>query len=207
MSFYPRAPFRKEWKWVLPAIGGVSLVFVLIRAQFAATGVISFNPDRILGSYLGSIPVEELLYCFFASYCWMFIYFFTRYYVPGKQMKYSSRIFSGLAGIFCLVMFVMHYDQWYTVICFLAGTILLSSLFLQKPYWLGHFMISYSASLVPFITVSALIHGAGLETTTINYNIIERLGDTFISIPAEDFVYLFVVQGCTIALYEYIRRK
>ncbi|MES2628180.1 MAG: lycopene cyclase domain-containing protein [Bacteroidota bacterium] len=204
-SFYPKAPFRREWKWLFPAIAAVAILFVFWDVQFTKAGIWGFNPDYLIGYYWLGLPIEELLFFVCIPYSCMFIYFCSRYFIPGKQLKYSSRIVCGAGAALCLLIAVINLEKWYTVITFAGSSALLALFFFRKPYWLGHFLISYAVAFIPFLVVNGILTGTGPDEPVVWYNNDENLGLRILTIPVEDCFYALLLNGSIVSLYEFMR--
>ncbi len=206
-SFYRKASFRKDWKWLLPAIGAVGVFFLLWDAQFIRMGIWGFNPKYTIGPYLWGLPIEEFLYFFCISYLYTFVYYCVRYFLPGTQLKYSSRIVCGVASVLLFVVGVLNYDKWYTVVTCIGASGFLAFCFLKKPFWLGHFIIAYCISAAPFLLINGMLTGTGLEEPIIWHNPNENLGLFILTIPVEDTLYALLLLGPIVSIYEFIKSR
>ena len=67
-SFHPRIRFAKNWSSAFSAIFLAATVFVAWDIVFTHFGIWNFDPDYLIGLYIGNLPFEEVLF-FLHSLC------------------------------------------------------------------------------------------------------------------------------------------
>ena len=85
LSFDRKVAFYKSIRFLLPAIVVVAIPFLIWDQIFTDRGVWGFNEDYLQGSYIGKLPIEEILFFFFIPYCCLFIYEVLIAYFPNAS--------------------------------------------------------------------------------------------------------------------------
>ncbi len=204
-SFYPRAPFRKEWKWALPAIAATTVGCYILDTQLSRADAFHFNENYIIGYCLFGIPIEHVISYFTMGYAAVFIYYWIKFIIPGTQLKYSSRIICGLLTMVSVIIALANYDRWLALSSFLGLATLTASFFLKKPYWLGQFIFTSISCAVLLIIVAGSLQFCGLDSGLIQYNQSEVVGQWVVNIPIDVLAWYTVVLGAMIGLYETIK--
>jgi lycopene cyclase domain-containing protein len=200
-SFDRRVSYYKSWKALFPAllIGGA--VFLLWDHFFTIYGVWSFNPEYIIGIYIFSLPLEEVLFFLTIPYSCIFIYECVHYYFPSDPFKkYSQKIIIIIAAFSILTLF-FYYDRIYTAVTFmLLLTMCLYFIFYKKPY-LGYFFLAYLFALIPF----AVVNGILTAIPVVLYDNTENTGFRWHTIPFEDSFYMMALLMLDTIIYERLK--
>lgn len=202
-SFYPRAPFRKKWKWTIPAILFTAIVFIVWDALFTLQGVWGFNPQYLIGISILGLPLEELLFFFCIPYACLFTYF-SLYNLVKSDAVFPYRItISWVLGLALILIGVWNFDRLYTSVTFVStGTVVLWLGVKQRASWLGRFYAAFAILLIPFFLVNGALTGLFTPEPVVWYNNSENLGLRITTIPAEDIVYALLMLIIPVALWE-----
>lgn len=187
-SFHPRLQFYKKWKHYFPAMLITGLVFILWDEAFTIMGVWGFNKTYVTGIFIGSLPLEEILFFFCIPYACLFTYeaFKT---LLSKQFK-GGRIISITLIIISFGIAATNTSQWYTMTTFFGlGLVLTIDLLSTKSNDRALFFFTYLILLFPFFIVNGILTGSFIEAPVVWYNDNENLGMRFGTIPVEDIFY------------------
>ncbi len=192
LSFDKKVHFFSHWRYVLPAIFMIAAVFIVIDIIFTSKGVWGFNPQYNMGIVIAGLPLEEYLFFILVPYACLFIHYVFLHYSGGYSLPDRSvRIISAFL-IFIMALVSMFFsDKIYTMFysLFTAGMIML--LLFEKTRILNRYFITYLIMLVPFIMVNSILTGTFLSEEVVWYNGDEIIGVRVLTIPVEDFLYLF----------------
>lgn len=189
-SFHPQLQFYKKWKSLFPAIGIMMAIFIPWDIIFTANGFWGFNEDYLLGWELFGLPVEEWLFFICIPYACIFTHYALLKLFPnlGISKRTVSVIYVSLVSLLIVVLWY-NYTNWYTLICFLFGILLLGWVYNKRRHLLNTFFITYLVILIPFFIVNGILTGSGIESPVVWYNNAENLGIRLITIPIEDTIY------------------
>jgi len=207
-SFYPKANFSIKWKYLWIAILIPAALFILWDEFFTNLGVWGFNPKYLTGTYIGSLPIEEILFFICIPYACVFTYEALNYLVKKDHVfPYQKTISIVLIAILFLVGFI-NYDKWYTGVTFIALGVYLSILqFVLKATFLSRFYFAYLFILIPFFIVNGILTGTGLEDPVVWYNNAENLGIRMLTIPVEDTFYGMLLLLMNVSIFEWLQKK
>ena len=203
LSFDKKVGFYKKWPqlaWGIGITGAFFIVWDILKTYY---GVWAFNPEYLIGVYIGNLPIEEWLFFLTVPYACVFIYECLKAYLPdyiGKPSKYIAPVIA-----FALVVAgVLSYGRMYTFITFLL-TALFLVLYINvfKNRLGGYFWMGYIVHLIPFF----IVNGVLTALPVVIYNDAENLGIRLFTIPAEDTIYSMLLLLMNIGIYEYVGRK
>ncbi|MFT7612454.1 MAG: lycopene cyclase domain-containing protein [Parvicellaceae bacterium] len=205
-SFEHRLGFYRKWKYLIPGIGTVLLLFIPWDVWFEHTGVWWFNDEYISGFRLLGLPIEE--WCFFIAvpFACMFIYEAIGYYVKRKLFEESGKFLLGGISILLIVVAVVYHNQMYTFLACGLTSLICLYLALKNPKWLGRFVLTYVISWIPFILVNGALTGLFTESALVNYNESEIIGLRIFTIPIEDSIYNLLMLAMVVFSFEYFRK-
>src|SRR5680860_103354 len=83
-SFHPRLRFDREWKYALPAIFLVAMLFVIWDSYFTSLGIWGFNDRYLAGGELLGLPLEEIAFFICIPYACLFSYHLFQVILRGK---------------------------------------------------------------------------------------------------------------------------
>jgi lycopene cyclase domain-containing protein len=205
-SFERRIQFHRQWYALWPATLLTAALYLIWDHWFTVEGVWWFNPDYILGIYLFSLPLEEVMFFFFVPFACIFIYEVLIYFIKNDVFRPFGKYFVFIAVPLLLILGVLHTDKLYTSVNFVFTALVIFVHFLVfNDRYLGRFIIGYLVTLVPFMLVNGILTGTFLESPIVNYNNAENLSIRIGTVPIEDSVYLLGLLLMNISLYEKIR--
>ncbi len=207
-SFYPKANFSKELKYLLPAILATALVFIIWDEWFTQWGIWGFNSRYLTGIYLGSLPLEEVMFFIFIPYACLFIYFSSSYLTKRDYFASVHPHVTAFLIVFLVITATFFLDHLYTSITFFSLALFLS---LHRWYWkssfMGHFYFSYLFVLIPFFIVNGILTGSFIDQEIVWYNNEENLGIRIGTIPADDFFYNMLMLLTVTTIYEALKKR
>ena len=207
-SFYPKANFSKKWKYLWIAILIPALVFIVWDEFFTSLGVWGFNPQYLTGIYLGSLPLEEILFFICIPYACVFTYEALNYLVKKNYFAGYQKIIS-IALIALLLLFgFLNLNKWYTGVTFIGLAVYLSIIqFVWKSDFLSRFYFAYLFILIPFFIVNGVLTGTGLDEPVVWYSNDENLGIRMLTIPIEDTFYGMLLLVMNVSIFEWLHRR
>ena len=193
LSFDKKVHYYKRWRFLFPAILRAAVLFILWDVIFTRTGVWEFNEKFTAGWHLWHLPVEEWLFFLVVPFSCLFIFDVVVFYFP--KLQFTSRrvdkaVLSILA-IFLLIFSIYFRHKYYTFIVSLlaASYLIMILIFRRRINWLAHFLVAYLIALVPF----GIVNGLLTSLPVVCYNPSDNIGVRFMTIPLEDFIYLFLL--------------
>lgn len=207
LSFDKRLQFYKQWKYVLPAISLVALVYILFDINFTRRGIWGFNPDYLSGVYLFSLPLEEILFFIIIPYASIFLHESIREYFPKLELQKSLN--NGLLIaliIMSLLIALLNTDKSYTFYISLKLIIALLLVLLLRSKITRSFFITFGVILIPFLIVNGTLTGSFIDGEVVWYNNSENLGLRVFTIPVEDFAYAFSMILYNLLLIEQLKK-
>lgn len=207
-SFYPKANFSKKWKYLWVAILIPAAIFIVWDELFTQLGVWGFNPKYLTGIYIGSLPLEEVLFFICIPYACVFTYEALNFLVKKDHlMNYQKNISINLIGLLLLVGLV-NIERWYTGVTFISMALLLATLqFIFKVTFLSRFYFAFLFILIPFFIVNGILTGTGLDEPVVWYNNAENLGMRMGTIPIEDTFYGMLLLTLNVSIFEWLQRR
>lgn len=206
-SFYTKAKFYKEWKYVLPAIFLVALTFIVWDEWFTQLGVWGFNPRYLTGIYLGSLPLEELLFFFCIPYACVFTYYAINHSIKKDYLQAIERYITLILIIVSIVVGIVFINRWYTSVTFLSLGIFLTLLkWIGRPDYLSRFYFAYVVILLPFFLVNGVLTGSWIDEEVVWYNNAENLGVRIGTVPVDDLFYNMLMLLMVVSLYEWFKK-
>ncbi len=205
-SFYPKHPFHKEWKYFFPANVIVAVFFLVWDEIFTEKGVWGFNPDYLTGVYVGSLPIEEVLFFICIPYACVFTFFALEFLMKKNISQVWDIIPRSIITLICIWFIVQGFDLLYTfwtgVFCYVFLLICRLSGYKSPLSYLSYLLI------YPFFLISnGILTGTGLASPIVWYNDAENLGIRMGTIPVEDSVYGFLLIFMNIYFYALLRKR
>ena len=190
------------YKYPWAVIGAILLAatpFIAADMLFTSWGVWGFTPEYVTGTYIGVLPLEEILFFICIPFSCLFTYkAFYRYEIKwisaerGKQIAWFLVMFGLTSGLIFL-------DKWYTGTTMLALALALFLILKFKPtFRFDIFFSAFAVLLLPFFICNGILTGTGPDQPVVWYNDLENLGVRMLTIPVEDTFYgmLLILLNC-----------
>lgn len=207
-SFYSKANFSKKWKYLWIAILIPGILFLVWDEIFTDIGIWGFNPEYLTGIYLGSLPLEEVLFFICIPYACVFTYEALNYLIKKDYFTQSQKLISLVLISASVIIAGLNLDKWYTVTTFLGlAAYLIILQFVLKSEFLSRFYFSYMFVLIPFFIVNGILTGSFIESEIVWYNDAENLGIRMGTIPVEDTFYGMLLLVMNVSIFEWLQRK
>ena len=206
-SFYAKANFSKKWKYLWPAILIPGVIFLVWDEIFTRLGVWGFNENYLSGVYIGSLPIEEILFFVCIPYACVFTYEALKYLI---EEDYFVKIEKSLSIVIILVsaaVGLINYQKLYTFYTFISLAIFLLVLRFKFNQPLSRFYVAYLFLLVPFFIVNGILTGSLTDQPVVWYNDQENLGIRLGTIPIEDIFYGMLLTLMNVSIFEAIGKK
>lgn len=202
-SFGKRLHFISNLRYVLVATLLVEIVLIPWDMGFTGMNIWHFNPDKILGIYIGNLPVEEYLFFAALPFLFLFIYEFIRYQIKRDFLKGTHFSFTPVAAIGLSWLLINNFDQTYTAIAsaFLILLLLIKLINLRR--YMSWFYPAFIAALIPLFILNFMISSMPI----IEYNSVATLRVKLWNIPFENFIYDAAIVLLATMGYEWCKRK
>ncbi|HYG53099.1 MAG TPA: lycopene cyclase domain-containing protein [Flavobacteriales bacterium] len=206
LSFDKKVAFYTKFRYLVPAILCMMLIFIPIDSIFTYYGIWGFNPNYTLGIYSAYLPLEEWLFFPATHFAVIFIYECLNAYVkkdlPALAYKYILITIS-LIGI---VVLVFYPSQLYSSLKMGGASVFtLLVLFIGKPKWLSRFTLCFLVSLIPFFIMNSILTGSLLAEPIVWYNPLHIFNIRLGTIPVEDIYYNLFMLLTTVCFYEWFK--
>jgi len=207
LSFDKKVNFKQYWPIVFPSIVLGSLPH-LIWDFFAAGHFWHYNPRFIFGAYIGSLPVEEILFFITVPYAVLFTWEVFLAYFPNKSLNRSKTLLLMIViSVPASYFFHLSLSWTYTALVFLfmAGAICIEIIFQSdhsvwsQRLWY-YFLILYCAMVL-------IANGYLTARPVVEYFDAYRSGIRLFTIPVEDFLFGLSHISLTMTLYTYLKSR
>lgn len=207
-SFYKPAPFYKKWKYLWIAILVPAAIFIVWDEWFTQMGIWGFNPRYLTGFYIGSLPLEEVLFFICIPYACVFTYEALNFLIRKDMLRKFQSLITWVLASTLLLVGLLHYSKWYTVVTFLSLSVYLLGLnHFTKPSYLGRFYLAYLFILIPFFIVNGILTGSFIEQEVVWYNPTEQLDILIGTIPIEDTFYGMLLILMNVSILEFLQKR
>jgi lycopene cyclase domain-containing protein len=207
-SFYSKAPFYKKWKYLSVAILIPALLFILWDEFFTRIGVWGFNPYYLSGIYVGSLPIEEILFFICIPYSCVFIYFALNHLVKKDLFYFQQDIISSVLAVGLIVVGAFSMNKAYTASTFiLCGVFIAFHLLKLRSRYISRFYFAFLVVLIPFFIVNGILTGSFIPGEVVWYNNDENLNMRIGTVPVEDIFYGMLLILLNVTIFEWLQRK
>ena len=185
-----------------------TVVFLAWDETFTRAGIWGFNERYLTGVYIGTLPIEEVLFFICIPYACVFTYFALNHLVKRDLLsKYHKTISVILIAVLVLTG-IINFQRLYTLVTCVMLTLLLTHIICQPgPSYMGRFYLAFAVLLVPFLMVNGVLTGSFIEEEMVWYNNAHNTGVRIGTIPVEDIFYAMLLILTNISLYEWLRKK
>ncbi len=202
-SFDRRLSFYKKWKYLFAGVAITGAFFITWDVIFTYKGIWGFNDDYITGVNILGLPIEEWLFFIMIPYACVFVYEASRFFIKRDLSTKTTNRITLFLIIVLLITGILNIDKIYTSFTFIATSVfLLIQLFYLKGAYMGRFYIGYAINLIPFLLVNGILTGSFIKDQVVWYNNAENSGMRIGTIPVEDSIYLLLLLGMIITIYE-----
>lgn len=208
LSFDKKVAFYQMLPQALMAAAIVAVPFLIWDEIFTQAGFWGFNPAYLTGIYIGSLPLEEVLFFFTIPIACAFIYACMNNWFPTNALaSKEKRITSGIF-IFLLPLIFIHREFWYTLTTFSLLAILLGYLrWYQETPYLHYVYRAFLVCLIPFCIVNGILTGSMINEPVVWYSEEAFTSIRLGSIPFEDFLYGFLLILSNIVVLERLSNR
>ncbi len=206
LSFDKKVNFVQKWKYALIAIFIVSIPFLAWDVWFVLEGVWGFNDRYLVGFFVYNIPIEELLFFYVVPFVSIFIYECVQTYVKVEKWVTSKFITFFLYGLLLVdfIFLLPNLSQLYSLIISTVVPFVVL-IYFRKIINDSLMWLAFVSILIPFLLFNGALTGMFTSQPIVWYNESQFSGIRFISIPLEDFYYLFILTYSNLFLYKFIQ--
>ena len=207
LSFDKKVAFFKNMRFFVPAVFAVAIPFLIWDQYFTINGVWGFNESYLQGIFIGSLPLEEVLFFFVIPYCCVFIYEVLIAYFPNASLNNLTKIFSLIFVLSGTLLALMNLENWYTLsACSLA--VMCAVFAIRGKYiWYPRVIFAFVVAQLPFLIVNGILTGAATPEPIVWYSEFHITGVRILTIPVEDVFYNFSLLMPIIGLYHYFKLR
>ena len=207
-SFHPRLQLHKRFLWIFISILLTMVIFIPWDVIFTIHEIWGFNDTYFLGAKLLSLPIEEWLFFICIPFACVFTHYALLVYFPNLKLSrpVTKAISIGLITLL-LILAVVNYDKWYTVINFSLAIPLTFIVYNYNTKLLQHFFLTFLVMLIPFFIVNGILTGTFITDQVVWYDNTENLGIRMGTIPVEDSIYAYTMILCNLVLTEFFVKK
>ena len=207
-SFHPRLQLHKRFLWIFISILLTMVIFIPWDVIFTIHEIWGFNDTYFLGAKLLSLPIEEWLFFICIPFACVFTHYALLLYFPNLKLnrQVTKAISIGLITLL-LILAVVNYDKWYTVINFSLAIPLTFIVYNYNTKLLQHFFLTFLVMLIPFFIVNGILTGSFITDQVVWYDNTENLGIRMGTIPVEDSIYAYTMILCNLVLTEFFVKK
>lgn len=166
-----------------------AIVFILWDEHFTRAGHWGFNTEYMTGVFVGSLPIEEVLFFLCIPYACCFTFFAIAQFYQ-KRLPYVETIITITIILTSLIIGIISLDEAYTATTFISLAITLAvKKYILKSNHLTQFYLTYLILMAPFFLVNGILTGSFIDAPVVWYNDDENLGIRLGTIPVEDVFY------------------
>ena len=207
LSFDKKVAFYKNMRFFIPAVLIVAIPFLIWDEYFSINDIWGFNQTYLQGLYLGSLPLEEVLFFFLIPYCCVFIYEVLLAYFPNISLNNMTKIFSLIFVLSGTILALMNLENWYTVSACSLGVMCTVVAIRAKYIWYPRAIFAFMVAQLPFLIVNGILTGVAPPEPIVWYSESHIIGFRILTIPIEDVFYNFSLLIPVIGVYHYFKAR
>lgn len=207
LSFDKKVAFYKNMRFFIPAVLIVAIPFLIWDEYFSINDIWGFNQTYLQGLYLGSLPLEEVLFFFLIPYCCVFIYEVLLAYFPNISLNNMTKIFSLIFVLSGTLLALMNLENWYTVSACSLGVMFTVVAIRAKYIWYPRAVFAFMVAQLPFLIVNGILTGVATPEPIVWYSESHIIGFRILTIPIEDVFYNFSLLIPVIGVYHYFKAR
>jgi lycopene cyclase domain-containing protein len=194
LGLLPKWKFYPYWRSFLIANLPVTAVFIIWDVYFARVGAWGFSDQYTTGLRLLGLPWEEWAFFVIVPAACAFIYTSLRKVYPTtRPSKKEQGLTIGLI-LFFLILAAVNWGQIYTATTAIGCAFFTAWHLIFVPNGRrGLFYATYLLSCLPFLLVNSALTGCFTSEPVVLYNPDEYLGFRIGTVPADDFMYSFLM--------------
>ncbi len=204
-SLSVKTPFYRNWKYVIAALSITALLFVLWDEVFTQLGIWHVNERYVTGIYIGSLPLEEVLFFICLPYALLFA-FFALNEMNEKDYLFPHQELISSALIIVLLIAGMYYrEKIYTGATFLLLAVFLAFQLLRlRPRYMGRFYFTVLVLLVPLWAFAAIFSGVFTDEPLVHYNTAHHLGFMVGALPVETLTLIMLLMVLPVTIWHWL---
>jgi len=192
LSFDRSLQFRKQWRFVFPAIAIVAIFYILFDVHFTRLGIWGFNPFYHFDLNFLGLPTEEWLFFVVIPFACQFLHEALVFCFPYIRVGQTiTRIITAVLIIISVIFVIFNKGRIYTLYSFCMLAVALFWSLFDRRETIRSFYVTFLVMLFPFVVVNGFLTGSFASMEVVWYNPREILGVRFLTIPMEDFGYSF----------------
>ena len=110
-SFHPKLKFYKQWKYYLPAMAIVAVVFLIWDEIFTQAGIWGFTETYLLGLTIGNLPVEEILFFVCIPYACVFTYYAVKTHWSNHPFQKATNFIGQFLLTLSFILAAMNFEK------------------------------------------------------------------------------------------------
>lgn len=208
LCFSGPAPFYKKWRylWISTLVTG--FFFTMWSAAFTAGGVWEFNTARVIGWYVGNLPVEEVLFYICIPFAGVFIYHTLTHVIERDYIYFHHELISSALSILLMVVGIYHLDKAVTGATFLGlGIFLAFQMIVLKPRYMSRFYFATPFIILLLLPAYAFLTGAFTVQLVVWHDAGETLDIDIGTLPLEALVYGWFLILSNVTLFEWLKMR
>jgi lycopene cyclase domain-containing protein len=202
LSFEKNVKFHSKWRYALPGLIIISILFIFWDSLFVTYNVWDFNRHYVVNLFLVNLPLEECLFFIVVPFSGLFIYECVRYY-EFQIPKFIITFLDILLITTTSLISINHITKLYTSINGLLFVGALAFLTINNVSLLKYAIPTLFISILPFLIVNGLLTSIPI----VIYNPDHILGIRLGSIPIEDTLYGWTLLLSNIWAFEHQRSR
>ncbi len=205
LSFGKKIGFYKKWRYMIPSLIITAIAFIMWEQRFVEISIWQYNPKYIVGVFIKGVPLEQCLFFIAIPFLAFFLYETIKFFLADFE-KNNIGVVTNLVLVVLFAFMAYHYNlRTYTFVTFLFLSVYLGYTTFRNQYkkHYTHFYLTFLIIILPYIIIAKTLASLPL----IVYNNTQVSGIGFISLPIENFGFLFLLILMNMTIYEYLKEK